>query len=153
MATEIHQEVVQSCSVLAPATGMWGERTTLYQTEVILSKSDLSFAFDGHDAWMGRRILLEDLIGIRVCAENDGTAVSCVVEMHSLPLVSAGSWFSGRETVSRKQKIDQILFNTEKTFQKNVKSANNWKRVVMQYCENAVKNAFLHADEGIYMRL
>lgn len=148
MAAGSDKVVVQSCSVLVAATGAWREKTLLYQTDVILNQSDLAYTFDSPDGWLERRIMLEDLIGIRVPAESDSTEATCTVEIHSLPLVSTASWFSANQTQSRKHTIDQILFANEETFQQNMKLALAWKRTVMKYCEKAVKRTFIHADSA-----
>ena len=142
MAAGIDAVVAQRCSVLVPVADAWGETTLLYTTELILTRSDLAFTIDSPDGWMERRILLEDLVGIRVRAQSESTGSSCAVDVHSLPLVRTASWFSANETQSRKHEVDQVLFDSGKTFEQNVKFALAWKRTVMQYCEKAVEAAF-----------
>ena len=146
MAAGMNEVTVQKCNLLVPATGLWGERTLLYQTYVVLSQSDIAFTFDSPNRCLERQIMLEDLIGIRVHAETDSAETSCPVDIHSLPLVSSASWFSRKETQSRKHKVDRILFGSEKTFQLNRNLALAWKKTVMQQCEKAVKQTFIQAD-------
>ena len=90
-----------------------------------------------------RRILFEDLIGIRICDDTVTDQASCTAEIHSLPVVKRKD---GKNY--RTYSVDRIVFSDGQNFDLNRRHAQGWKVEVMKQCHKAVRSTFFNSDEG-----